>query len=639
MKNIFLRILLLVIGVIAAVSCTDGKESTAAFDVQFDVPESVTINFDETEFSFRVMFGKAPLKTDKLVLGDPAGTLRTCDILATSSSSFTISLYSGMASGKYNVYIQRGSLKKQMGSMEVTITYNSGSGQEIDVAEGNNVYGVVSCGGKGIEGVVVSDGVEVVKTDKEGVYQFKSAKKHKYVFVSVPSGYEAVSEGVLPRIHQQLTKSSSVKERVDFSLVESGDQTNHTMLVFGDMHLANRTGDRSQFTDFTTDVNSYLAANQGDKVYGLTLGDMTWELYWLSNSYGFNEYISDVNAIKGLQIFHTMGNHDNEMEATGDFYPEVQFKKALAPTYYSFNIGKVHYVVLDDILANYDGTSKRDYSDKLTDEQLEWLKKDLSYVSTSTPLVVASHAPVYGDSGSNSLNNASELENILKAYDKVHIFTGHTHKMYNIDKLSDKHIFEHNAGAVCATWWWTGKESDIHLAQDGAPGGYSIVDVTATDFSWQFKATDFDVDHQFRTYDRNTISLKASKYTPSADAEHQTKFESEASDWVNPSTANEVYFNIWNYDPSWTIEVTENGKQLTWEKVSMRDPLHLVAYNAARLNKNAGLSFGTSVTKHMFKVTASSATSTIDFKITDRFGNVYTETMTRPKEFSIDIYR
>jgi hypothetical protein len=40
----------------------------------------------------------------------------------------------------------------------------------------------------------------------------------------------------------------------------------------------------------------------------------------------------------------------------------------------------------------------------------------------------------------------------------------------------------------------------------------------------------------------------------------------------------------------------------------------------------------------MFKVTASSANSTLDIKVTDRFGNVYTETMTRPKAFTTDAY-
>ena len=39
-----------------------------------------------------------------------------------------------------------------------------------------------------------------------------------------------------------------------------------------------------------------------------------------------------------------------------------------------------------------------------------------------------------------------------------------------------------------------------------------------------------------------------------------------------------------------------------------------------------------------FKVTASSANSTLIIKVTDRFGNVYTETMTRPKTFDVKLY-
>ena len=40
----------------------------------------------------------------------------------------------------------------------------------------------------------------------------------------------------------------------------------------------------------------------------------------------------------------------------------------------------------------------------------------------------------------------------------------------------------------------------------------------------------------------------------------------------------------------------------------------------------------------MWKVTASSATSTLEIKVTDNFGNVYTETMSRPKAFNVDTY-
>ena len=247
------------------------------------------------------------------------------------------------------------------------------------------------------------------------------------------------------------------------------------------------------------------------------------------------------------------------------------------------------------------------------------------------------HAPVYNDSNNGSLNNASAFEQIISGY-TTHFWTGHTHKMYNVDKLSSKKIFEHNAGAVCATWWWTGHlTSGMHIAQDGAPGGYSIVDVTGTDFEWCFKGTGRDISHQFRTYDRNQIVMTAEKFVPSnkQSASNNKAFEDAAKDWISPNDGNYVYINVWNYDPKWTIEVKEDGKALTVERVTIKDPLHLISYNA----KTPTGGFGTTTTKHMFRVKASSATSTLEVKVVDRFGNIYTESMTRPKKFSLDIYK
>ena len=623
-----------------AVSCTK-EDQPVGFDVQFKVPETIEINYGAKDMTFRVMFGKAPLKTDVVLLGDPTGNLRTCPIIEVSQQSFKISLFDGMVSGDYNVYIQRGSQKKMLGIMTVTITYKSeNENKEIELNDGNNVYGIVSCGTEGIPGVVVSDGVEVVQTDKDGVYQFKSKKKHKYVFISVPSGYEAMSEGVLPKIHVQLTKGENEPERVDFPLVEAPGQETHKMLFFGDMHMAARTSDAKQFANFVADINALVSANPDEQIYAMSLGDMTWELYWVSNKYAFDEYLRDANGIKNLQIFHTIGNHDHDMAFAGDFDTVTKYKKSMAPTYYSFNIGNVHYVVIDDIDCKNTGantSASRVYDDNVVSEQLEWLKKDLSFVPKTMPLVITMHAPVYNDSNNNSLNNASAFEQIISGY-TTHFWTGHTHKMYNVDKMSSKKIFEHNAGAVCATWWWTGHlTSGIHVAQDGAPGGYSIVDVTGTDFKWCFKGTGKDVNHQFRTYDRNQIVMTAEKFVPSnkQSASNNKAFEDAAKDWISPNDANYVYINVWNSDAKWTIEVKEDGKALNVERVTIKDPLHLIAYNA----KTPTGGFGTSNTKHMFRVKASSATSTLDIKVIDRFGNVYTETMTRPKKFSLDIYK
>ncbi|MBQ3722323.1 MAG: calcineurin-like phosphoesterase C-terminal domain-containing protein [Bacteroidales bacterium] len=659
MKNLKLLIPLLAVALSCAVTTcktpTEENSQSLMKDVMFEVPASLSLEKGTETMEFRVQFQKAPLQSDQIVLASGSDR-RTCSILETSVTKFTISirdLWNGfLTDGPYTVFIKRGSDEVEKGKITINVVI---PGDGVEPASGSTVYGLVACDGTPLSGVAVSDGFEVVQTDAKGVYQMKSKKKHGYVFVTLPSGYEAPSDGVRPLLYKQLTKSSTVVERIDFSLKKVSGQDHHTMLVFGDIHLANRNDDRKQFSEFVKDVNAYTSAHASDKIYALTLGDMTWDLYWKDNKYGFAEYLEDAKTINGIQIFHTIGNHDHSMYFKGDFETVAEYKEKIAPTYYSFNIGKVHYIVLDDIectnstpaSGRTDGAFTRTYNCALVSEEFEWLAKDLALVPKSTPVVVTMHAPLYTAAGGYSMSPAAQFESTFAGFDQVQVFTGHTHKVYNVDRLDSRHFFEHNAGAVCATWWWSGKLTPgVHIGTDGAPGGYTIVDINGTAFKWVYKATGRDASHQFRSYDRNQIEITANKYVPKGNAAHKEALAQYTTTWGSFSGDNYVYLNIWNYDPSWTIEVKENGNALqVTHLTSERDPLHIIAYTAKRLDANASLNsdgsinFDTGFNRNMFRVKASSATSTLEIKVTDRFGNVYTESMKRPKEFSTDAYK
>ena len=627
-------------------SCKEKEPVPEKIDVQFEVPAQMTIDDGASEISFRVQFAKPPVSGDQIILG--SGTTEyVCPVTSVSDTRFSASISGvwskGFGPGTYTVSHQRGSTKSRKGTMDVIVKY--AGDEEVEPAAGSTVYGKVSCEGTPLAGVVVSDGVEVVKTDSKGVYQMKSKKYNGYVFVSTPSGYEPLVSGLLPRFHATLKANASTAERVDFQLKKVDGQDNHRMLMLGDIHLAKRTNDQKQFAEFVKDLNATITATSG-KVYAMTLGDMTWDLYWIVNNYSFKEYLADAAGIKGVMLYHTIGNHDHSMYYMGDFDTVKDYKENIGPTYYSFNIGKVHYVVLDDVeCTNQTATKddsgnpcyKREYNGRVVADELAWLRKDLASVPNGTPLVVTMHIPLYNNKGQYSLKEASTLASILKPYPEVHLYTAHTHTIYNQDELQADHLYEHNAGSVCGTWWWSGNLTPgVHIGQDGSPGGYTILDITGTSFKWQYKATGKGTDFQFRTYDRNQIHITKDAYAPK-----YTGSDFDASLWKNASSANEVYINVWNWDPAWKVEVSEGGTPLTVSQLisGEMDPLHYIAYTAKRYNSNATATFATTTNRHLFKVTASSANSTLDIKVTDRFGNVYTETMTRPKAFSTEQYK
>ena len=646
MKKVYFVLTLLAV-LLLVPTCKKNNPEQEKIDVQFEVPASMTIDEGASEISFRVQFAKPPVSGDKIVLGTGA-TEYPCPVTSVSDTRFSVSISDvwshGFGPGTYTVSHQRGATKTRKGTMDVVIKY--AGEEEIEPAPGSTVYGRVSCEGTGLANVVVSDGVEVVKTDSKGVYQMRSKKHNGYVFVSTPSGYEPLTNGILPKFHATVNPNASTPELVNFQLKKVDGQDNHRMLMLGDIHLAKRTDDQKQFADFVKDVNATISGTSG-KVYAMTLGDMTWDLYWIVNNYSFKEYLADASGIKGVMLYHTIGNHDHSMYYMGDFDTVKEYKELIGPTYYSFNIGKVHYVVLDDVECKNATPSKdekgnacyeRTYDGRVVPDELAWLRKDLASVPNGTPLVVTMHIPLYNKDGKYSLKEASTLAGILKPYPEVHLYTAHTHTVYNGDELATDHLFEHNAGSICGTWWWSGKETPgVHIGQDGSPGGYTILDIAGTAFKWQYKATGAGVDYQFRTYDRNQIHLTKDKYVPNSNG----TYAFDASRWASASSANEVYINVWNWDPSWKVEVSEDGKPLTVSQIisGEKDPLHLIAYTAKRINKNSKPTFETNTTNHLFKVTASSADATLDIKVTDRFGNVYTETMTRPKAFTTDQYK
>lgn len=655
MKNVLKYLLLALIAVSQLFACggsDDEKTPADNFDVQFTVPGSVDVT-EGGECTFAVSGGgKSPLTTDTFILESDAGISYVYPIVNTSSDSFTVRLADGCETGYYKVFVKRDARKKSFGRIYINIV------EDIDFKPdaGTTVYGIVSSAGVGVENVVVSDGAEVTVTNEKGIYQLKSAKKWGYVFISVPSGYEVPSVGVLPQFHRALKNSADVVERADFKLEKVDGQDSYKIFMLGDMHLANRTGDLGQFAQFTSDLTDYMTRHKGEKMYALTLGDMTWDLYWYSNSYYFPQYLNTVNSqIKNLQIFHTMGNHDNDFQTRSDYDAAVKYVDQICPTYYSFNIGKVHYVVMDDIdCSSYDGSTSRNYVKSLSAEQLDWLAKDLSHVDKTTPVVVAMHAQVFYPTTSgfkidHDQVNTLRLFDILDGY-TVRFVTGHTHKLFNVTPdapIVDGHNFrEYNSGSVCASWWWSGNLTPgIHIGTDGTPGGYGIWDVTGTDFQCLYKSTGWPEEYQFRSYDLNNVHFSMAD-VPLMPSDISASVKNAYMQYVNAypqNNDNEVLINIWNWNSDWTLSVVdENRKTLPYTEVWAYDPLHIAALSVKRFN-NAGLkstpSFITDKFTHFFKVKADDADTDLVITVKDEFGNEWTENMQRPKAFSTDAYR
>src|SRR5690606_17984928 len=219
---------------------------------------------------------------------------------------------------------------------------------------------------------------------------------------------------------------------------------------------------------------------------GLTLGDQSWDQYWYANNFKLAEYLQTIKDLE-FPIYNVIGNHDYDpYVALNDWLAASPYRNLMGPTYYSMNIGQVHYIILDNMDYKNTGGSNgiigdREYTNVIAQEQLDWLQKDLAYITDkSTPIVVAMHVPLHSNPDANgnsniSLQNGATLVGMLSAFNNVKVLTGHTHINYRV-KQSGSNITEYNIGAVSATWWWTGRSgyAGSHICKDGSVGGYAV---------------------------------------------------------------------------------------------------------------------------------------------------------------------
>ena len=437
-----------------------------------------------------------------------------------------------------------------------------------------------------VANVVVTDGVNFTQTDVKGHYQLLSnPDESKFVYLSIPAEYKAAVENALPTGYYSRIDATKKKEQHNFQLIKRDASADRfTYIAISDPQVKNEKQLERFRKETVNDLAETLGKCSTPDVYGMLLGDIVWDAMPLFSSYR--------DAISGLHatMYHVIGNHDFDLKYPAlnlaenkSEYGEHAYNDNFGPTDYSFNVGKVHIIAMKDI--DYKG--QRKYIEEFTPAQLDWLKKDLSYVTPGSTVFLNLHAPVANVSTTDgNLRNAEELLGILKDY-KVHIFAGHTH--YYENRMATPDIYEHNIGAACGAWWAGG------VNRCGAPNGYLVVSVDGNNISWQYKATGLSEDYQFRIYKPGEFNT-------------QPKY---------------LVVNVWDYDPAWKLSYYEDGVEVPGALESFADEDQ--AYITMKEGKATGYK-----TMHLFRVRPTSHAKSIKIVAVNRFGKSFEQT------FSLD---
>ena len=546
--------------------------------------------------------------------------------------------------------------------------------EDIIAPEGYNVKGRVvdTVSGKGLEGVVVSDGLQSVRTLVDGsFYMVSDLSKTKFVWVSTPSGYLPPVTGGIPQFFKKkadITPSAGIYDFGTYSLTPDGstDPDHFTIFITADPQpRGNWVIDHTAYRSLQCCNNLYTELQEtaapilagGQQVYGICLGDIVHEDMSL-----FSDYKTGL-ATLGYPTYNVIGNHDNDPSGSDDDAGGAPFESHFGPRNYSFNIGGIHFVVLDNLMMFVQSGKLTGYTQGLTDDIWAWLQSDLAFVPTSSTLMACAHSALFKqDSGSERSNTAQhgpDYGDLINNYAEVHAWAGHSHRTFNYNYPSDhrhKRIQVHTLARSTGELW-----TNEYLSE-GTPRGFTIVDVNHGVVSWKFhptkyQPTDFRGDNALTTtggtsypayaapsytyrdwnYSSGTAVMKAGGGPLTEDYQMHV---------YKPGLyeAGYAYANIFLWDDKWGTPTfsLDGGAAEEMTHLNGFDGGDANCYDyanweianyyttTANAKKRVGSSYkvSTSGLHSIFKVPCTAEHGTGTVTVTDRFGNTYTGNVT-----------
>ncbi len=324
-----------------------------------------------------------------------------------------------------------------------------------------NANGTRDAGESGVKGVLISNAIACRPTDADGVYNLPS--DNSLVFMTVPGDSAATGPWY----------SKPASGNIDFGLKPDPSKGSgaFTFVQMSDLHAGQEQA--AALADLAARVNSLSPA------FVVATGDLVVDGNdaTIATARGWFDVYENFTSGLGMPVYQAMGNHDvvgihrSDAAASGSTtdpaYGEGLFVSRFGPTYYSFDWGRYHCIILD---PNDMEGGKEVY--RISDAQVQWLKDDLS-CRKDAPLLVFYHEPTV------SWTNRSAVLSLLQGHSAT-LFCGHLHQGVT---LSSAGIPEQVTAAVSGEWWHGPNP-------DGRPAGFRLVSAGADGVGSLYMGTD-----------------------------------------------------------------------------------------------------------------------------------------------------
>lgn len=376
------------------------------------------------------------------------------------------------------------------------------------------VYESVSGERIGIPDVAVSNGRDVVLTDRQGRYGL-DVSDGDTVFVVKPSGFALPrDENNIPRfsyLHQPQGTPPELRLRyrgidptgplpasIDFALSRQTEPDAFDVILFTDPQPESPV-ELGHVRD--TAVTRVLGTKAA---FGMTTGDI------LFDDLSFYGRSNRIMGRIGIPWFHIGGNHDLNFEALDARYSRETFKRVYGAPYYAFHHGKALFLMLDTVhylgAASGAGDGVGRYEGRIGERQLAFVANMLAQTPKDRLVVIAMHIPLYTDlNPDDPRQNVMDRERLLDLLGDRPVLSlaGHTHTTeHHYPRAGGAGSHHHHVLTAVSGSWWSGPSSRTGIpsadSRDGTPNGFHVLSVDGAGYTTRYRPAQGEPDEGMR---------------------------------------------------------------------------------------------------------------------------------------------
>lgn len=376
------------------------------------------------------------------------------------------------------------------------------------------VYESVSGERIGIPDVAVSNGRDVVLTDRQGRYGL-DVSDGDTVFVVKPSGFALPrDENNIPRfsyLHQPQGTPPELRLRyrgidptgplpasIDFALSRQAEPDAFEVILFTDPQPESPV-ELGHVRD--TAVTRVLGTKAA---FGMTTGDI------LFDDLSFYGRSNRIMGRIGIPWFHIGGNHDLNFEAPDARYSRETFKRVYKAPYYAFHHGKALFLMLDTVhylgAASGAGDGVGRYEGRIGERQLAFVANMLAQTPKDRLVVIAMHIPLYTDlNPDDPRQNVMDRERLLDLLGNRPVLSlaGHTHTTeHHYPRAGGAGSHHHHVLTAVSGSWWSGPSSRTGIpsadSRDGTPNGFHVLSVDGAGYTTRYRPAQGEPDEGMR---------------------------------------------------------------------------------------------------------------------------------------------